>query len=60
MMTTKLRAYQLGTVTQIAPLCSLTVILNAIFAFLFLKNRKHLCKKLIAGILVVIGVFLLK
>ncbi len=60
MMMTKLRAYQLGNVTQIAPLCSLTVILNAIFAFLFLKNRKNLFKKFIAGILVVIGVFLLK
>lgn len=60
MMITKLRAYQLGEVTQIAPLCSLNVILNAIFAFLFFKNRQNIGKKLIAGILVVIGVFLLK
>lgn len=60
MMITKLRAYQLGKITQIAPLCSLTVILNAIVAFIFFKNRHNIGKKLIAGILVVIGVFLLK
>lgn len=60
MMITKLRTYQLGEVTKIAPLCSLTVILNALFAFCFFKNRKNIAKKLIAGILVVIGVFLLK
>ncbi len=60
MMITKLRAYQLGKVTQIAPLCSLTVILNVLFAFIFLKKRQHIGKKLVAGILIVIGVFLLK
>lgn len=60
MMITKLRAYQLGKVTQIAPLCSLTIILNVIFAFIFFQNRQNIGKKLIAGILVIIGVFLLK
>lgn len=60
MMLTKLKAYQLGKVTKIAPLCSLTVILNVLFAFLFLKNKENLFKKLIASILIVIGVFLIK
>lgn len=60
MMITKLKAYQLGEVTKIAPLCSLTVILNVLFAFIFLKNRNNILKKLLASILIIIGVFLIK
>lgn len=60
MLITKLMAYQLGKVTQIAPLCSLTIILNVIFAFIFLRNRQNIGKKLLAGILVTFGIFLLK
>lgn len=60
MMITKLRAYQLGEVTKIAPLCSLTVILNVLFAFIFLKNRNNIIKKLIASILIILGVFMIK
>ena len=60
MMITKLRTYQLGEVTKIAPLCSLTVILNVLFAFLFLKNRKNILKKIIASILIILGVFIIK
>lgn len=60
MMITKLRCYQLGDVTKIAPLCSLTVILNVLFDFIFLKDRKNIFKKLIASILIIIGVFMIK
>lgn len=60
MMITKLRAYQLGEVTKIAPLCSLTAILNVLFAFIFLKNRNNILKKLIASILIILGVFMIK
>lgn len=60
MMITKLRSYQLGEVTLIAPLCSLTVILNVLFAFIFLKNRKNILKKIIASIIIIFGVFLIK
>lgn len=60
MMITKLRTYQLGEVTKIAPLCSLTVILNVLFDFIFLKSRKNLLKKLVSGILIIIGVFIIK
>lgn len=60
MMITKLRSYQLGEVTKIAPLCSLTVILNVLFAFIFLKNRNNIIKKLIASILIILGVFMIK
>lgn len=60
MMITKLRAYQLGEVTKIAPLCSLTVILNVLFAFIFLKKRKDILKKIIVSILIILGVFIIK
>lgn len=60
MMITKLRAYQLGEVTKIAPLCSLTVILNVLFAFAFLNNKKNILKKLAVSILIILGVFLIK
>ncbi len=60
MMITKLRSYQLGEVTLIAPLCSLTVILNVLFAFIFLKNKKNILKKIIASIIIIFGVFLIK
>lgn len=60
MMITKLRTYQLGEVTKIAPLCSLTVILNVLFSFVILKNRKNILKKIIASILIILGVFMIK
>ncbi len=60
MMITKLKSYQLGEVTKIAPLCSLTVILNVLFAFIFLKNRKNIVKKIVVSIFILIGVFMIK
>ena len=60
MMLTKLRAYQLGEVTKIAPLCSLVVILNVLFSFFFFKNRENMLKKVVASILIVVGVFMIK
>lgn len=55
-----LRAYQLGTVTVIAPLSSLAVILNVIAGYIFLKERDNLAKKIIAAILIVISIILIK
>lgn len=56
----QLKAYQLGDVTSVAPLCALTVIGNVIVGYLFLKERKNLFKKLIAALLIIISVFLIK
>ena len=56
----QLRAYQLGDVTLIAPLCALTVIGNVIVGYLFLKERDNLFKKMIAAILIVISIILIK
>lgn len=45
MIVVQLRAYQLGDVTSVAPLCALTVIGNVIVGYLFLKERNNLLKK---------------
>ena len=57
---TNLRAYQLGNVTIIAPLCALTVMLNVIVGYLFLKERDHLVRKIISAILIIISIILIK
>ena len=56
----QLRAYQLGSVTIVAPLCSLAVILNVIMGYLFQKERKNISKKIIAAILIILGIVLIK
>lgn len=60
MMISKLKAYQLGNVIIVAPLCSLTVILNIIFGYFLLKERNNLFRKILAGILILIGIILIK
>ena len=60
MIVVQLKAYQLGDVTSVAPLCALTVIGNVIVGYLFLKERNNLLKKLIAALLIIISVFLIK
>ncbi|NMA51072.1 MAG: DMT family transporter [Mollicutes bacterium] len=55
-----LRAYQLGKVTLVAPLRSLTVIGNVIVGYFFLNEKDNLLKKVIAAIMIVISVFLIK
>ena len=51
-----LKAYQLGPATVVAPLCALAVILNVLVGYIFLKERDNLLKKIIASILVILGV----
>lgn len=60
MIVSQLRAYQLGNVTVVAPLCALTVILNVVVGYLFLKERDNLLRKIIAAILIIISVILIK
>jgi len=60
MLVMQLRAYQLGSVSKVAPLSALTVILNVIFGYIFLKERNKLINKIIAAILIIISVFLIK
>lgn len=60
MMLVKLKSYQLGKITLIAPLCSLTIILNVIFEYFLLKEKNNLIKKIIASLIIVIGIFMIK
>lgn len=60
MIVVQLRAYQLGNVTVVAPLCALTVILNVIVGYLFLKEKDNLLRKIIAAILLIISIILIK
>ena len=60
MMITKLKSYQLGSVLVVATLSSLTVILTVIISYFFLKEKDNLIKKIIAAILIIIGILLIK
>lgn len=55
-----LRAYQLQKVSLVAPISALTVISNVIVGYVFLKERDHLLKKMIAGVLIVMSIVLIK
>lgn len=56
----QLRAYQLGSVSIVAPLCALSVILNVIVGYFFLKEKDNMLKKIIAAILIIFGIILIK
>lgn len=60
MLISSVKAYQLGNVTVVAPLFALTSIFNALIEFIFNKNKSKLIQKLIAAILLIIGVILVK
>ena len=55
-----LKAYQLGQISIVAPLLSLTVIGNIIIGYFFLNEKTNLIKKLVAAILIVIAIILIK
>ena len=54
-----LLALRQGQVSIVAPLSSVTVLLNVLAGYIFLKERDDLTKRIIASILVIVGVFLL-
>ncbi len=60
MILVQLRAYQLGNVSVVAPLCALTVILNVIVGYIFLKEKENLLRKIISALLIIIGIILIK
>lgn len=55
-----LRAYQLQKVSIVAPLSALTVILNVIAGYLFLKEKDNMLRKIIAAIVILISIILIK
>lgn len=56
----QLRAYQLGNVSVVAPLCALSVILNVIVGYILLKEKEDLPKKIMAALLIILGIILIK
>ena len=60
MLISSVRAYQLGNITVIAPLFALTSIINALVEYILYKNKNRFIQKLIAAILLIIGVILIR
>ena len=60
MLIASVRAYQLGNVTLIAPLLTLTSILNTMYEYFVCKNKSKFIQKVIASILIIIGVVIIK
>lgn len=56
----QLKAYQLGEVSVVAALCALSVILNVIFGYFFQNEKENLTKKIIAALLIILGIILIK
>lgn len=59
-MVTYLKAFQYGNVTTIAPIASVTTILNVFISYFFLKEKNSLFKKVFAALLVILGIVLIK
>lgn len=60
MMVSLLKAYQFGQVTTVAPLAALSVLVNVIVGYIFLKERSNMLKKIISAMLIIIAVVLIK
>jgi drug/metabolite transporter (DMT)-like permease len=58
MIIVMLMAYNLGQVSVVAPIAALTVILNVIVSYIFLKERSHLLRKIIASVIIIGAIFL--
>ncbi|MFA6467029.1 MAG: EamA family transporter [Patescibacteria group bacterium] len=53
-----LRAYQLSSVTTIAPILATSVLLNVIVAYIFHKEKEHFIRKIVISALIFFGVYL--
>lgn len=60
MLIASVRAYQLQSVTIVAPLFALTALINAIVELIVDKDRDRFLIKIISGILIITGVILIK
>lgn len=58
MLNSSIRAYQLGSVTVVVALLSLTPILNSLAELIIYKNKDKLVQKIIISILLIIGAIL--
>ncbi len=60
MLLSSVRAYQLESVTVVAPLLTLTAILNVIYEFIIQKNKHEFFIKFLLGVCIFVGVLLIK
>lgn len=60
MLISSVKAYEFGAVIIVAPLLTLTSVLNTIYEFILNKDRKELILKLIVCLIIIFGVVLLK
>ena len=60
MLISSVRAYQIGEVSVVAPLLTLTAILNTLYEYFICKNKKNVVQKIVCAILIIIGVILIK
>lgn len=60
MLLSSVRAYQLGSVTVVAPLFALTSILNVIIEYFLNPNKNRFFQKIVAALLIIVGVVLVK
>ena len=60
MMITKLKAYEYGSIIIVSAISSLSVILTVFASYFLLKEKNNLFRKIIAGILILVGVILIK
>lgn len=58
MLNSSIRAYQLGSITIVAALLSLTPILNSLVELIFNKDTNKIIQKIIISILLILGVIL--
>ncbi|MFA6016888.1 MAG: DMT family transporter [Patescibacteria group bacterium] len=54
-----LKAFLLADATRVLPIIQLSTIMTVIIGILFLNEKNHMSKKILAGIIAVVGVFLL-
>ena len=60
MLISSVRAYQLNSISVVAPLLTLTAIFNAGYEFLINKNKSKLFQKIVAFLFILLGVILIK
>jgi len=53
-----IKSFQLGEFSVVSPISSLSVFLNSIVAYFFLKERENITRKVAAAILVTVGIIL--
>lgn len=60
MLISSVRAYQIGDVSVVAPLLTLTAILNTLYEYFICINKKNVVQKIVCAILIIMGVILIK